>query len=46
MNENSKNENPGLFSSIVKDYGVQLAAAGVVVAIIVAGVKKAVFSEA
>lgn len=44
MNENTNNEHPGFFTSLVKDDGVQRAAAGVVVAIIVAGVKKAIFS--
>jgi hypothetical protein len=46
MNENNKTEEPGFIASIVKDDGVQRAAAGVVVAIIVAGVKKALFAAA
>lgn len=47
MNENENNTpesgEPGFFKSVVGDDGVQRAAAGVVVAVIVAGVKQAIF---
>jgi len=46
MNENNTPEEKGFLGSIVKDDGVQRAAAGVVVAIVVAGVKRALFSGA
>jgi len=45
-NENEQqhnNNSPGFFESIAKDDGVQRSIAGVAVAIVVAGVKRAVF---
>lgn len=44
MNENSNNE-PSFFDSILKDDGVHRAAAGVVVAVVVASAKYAIFGR-
>lgn len=41
----NKSSEPSFFTSIAKDEGVQRAAAGVVIAVIVAGVKKALFAS-
>jgi hypothetical protein len=48
MNENQTDtsDGDGFVTSMLKDEGVQRAAAGVVVAIIIAGVKKALFASA
>lgn len=44
MNEN-ENADPSFFKSVVTDDGVQRAAAGIVVAIIVAGTKTLIFGD-
>jgi len=44
-NLNPNTEEPGFFKSVVGDAGVQRAAAGVVVALIVAGAKELIFSS-
>lgn len=36
-------DNPGFFKGLIRDDGLQRALAGVVVAIVVAGVKRAIF---
>lgn len=46
MNENDSINNDGFFRGIVRDDGVQRAVAGVAVAVVVAGVKRAVFGTA
>ncbi len=48
MNENDSTnaDSPGFFGSILSDDGVHRAAAGVVVAIVVAGAKHMLFSKA
>lgn len=46
MNENENTteaQQPGFFKSVVGDDGVQRAAAGVIVAVIVAGAKELIF---
>lgn len=45
MNENEKSNEPGFFDTILKDDGVHRAAAGVVVAVVVAGAKYALFGK-
>ncbi len=37
------NEPPGFFGSLFRDDGIQRALAGIVVAVVVAGVKRAIF---
>jgi len=44
--ENNKHESDGFFTSLVKDEGVQRSFAGVAVALVVAGLKRAIFSGA
>jgi hypothetical protein len=49
MNENQNapsSSSPGFFDSVLSDDGVHRAAAGVVVAIVVAGAKYALFGKA
>jgi hypothetical protein len=46
MSENEKSEQPGFMDSILKDDGVHRAAAGVVVAIVVATAKHVIFGRA
>lgn len=47
MSENEKsNEQPGFMDSILKDDGVHRAAAGVVVAVVVATAKHVIFGRA
>jgi hypothetical protein len=43
-NEQTRNQSEGFFSSLLKDDGVQRSFAGVAVAIVVAGLKRALFS--
>ncbi len=45
MNENESNEEPGAFRAIFTDDGVQRAAAGVVVALVVSGAKYLIFGS-
>ncbi|MFO0680531.1 MAG: hypothetical protein U0234_00705 [Sandaracinus sp.] len=46
MSENENmNTQPGFFESVVKDDGVHRAAAGVVVALVVAGAKHLIFGS-
>ncbi|MBZ0121486.1 MAG: hypothetical protein K8H88_31105 [Sandaracinaceae bacterium] len=45
MNSN-ETQQPGFFESLIQDDGVQRAAAGVVVAVVVAVAKNVIFSKA
>lgn len=44
-NETEKDNEPGFFGSVARDEGVHRAVAGVVVALVIAGTKRALFSS-
>jgi hypothetical protein len=45
MNENSNNQGSSFFTDLIKDDGIQRAAAGVVVAVVVAVAKNVIFGK-